>query len=65
MKIGTKFYKQVIFVDKREFINPLKFPEWLKEKIDEYTNWFNHSRFHRGVKAFPADLYECNVGKLT
>ncbi|MGA3289293.1 MAG: hypothetical protein ABSD42_03515 [Candidatus Bathyarchaeia archaeon] len=52
-------------MDKREFINPLKFPEWLKEKIDEYTNWFNHSRFHRGVKAFPADLYECNVGKLT
>ena len=50
----------------REFINPLrKFPEWLKGKIGEYTDWFNHSRFHRGVKAFPADLYKCNVGKLT
>ena len=50
----------------REFINPLrKFPEWLKGKIGEYKDWFNHSRFHRGVKAFPADLYKCNVGKLT
>jgi transposase InsO family protein len=50
----------------REFINPLrKFPGWLKGQICEYRDWFNHSRFHRGVKAFPADLYECNVGKLT
>ena len=50
----------------REFINPLrKFPEWLKDKLGEYKDWFNHSRFHRGVKAFPADLYKCNVGKLT
>jgi IS30 family transposase len=50
----------------REFINPLrKFPEWLKGKISDYKDWFNHSRFHRGVKAFPADLYKCNVGNLT
>jgi transposase InsO family protein len=50
----------------REFINPLrKFPEWLKGQISGYKDWFNHSRFHRGVKAFPAELYECNVGKLT
>jgi transposase InsO family protein len=50
----------------REFINPLrKFPGWLKGKISDYKDWFNHSRFHRGVKAFPADLYKCNVGKLT
>jgi hypothetical protein len=50
----------------REFINPLrKFPGWLKGKIGIYRDWFNHSRFHRGVKAYPADLYECNVGKLT
>jgi IS30 family transposase len=50
----------------REFINHLrKIPEWLKGQISEYKDWFNHSRFHRGVKAFPADLYECNVGKLT
>jgi IS30 family transposase len=50
----------------REFINPLrKFPEWLKGKIGEYRDWFNHLRFHRGVKAYPADLYKCNVRKLT
>ena len=50
----------------REFINPLrKFPGWLKGQINEYRDWFNNLRFHRGVKAFPADLYECNVGKLT
>jgi IS30 family transposase len=50
----------------REFINPLrKFPEWLKGKLNDYKDWFNHSRFHRGVKAFPADLYKCNVGNLT
>jgi IS30 family transposase len=50
----------------REFINPLrKFPGWLKGQINEYKDWFNNLRFHRGVKAFPAELYECNVGKLT
>jgi transposase InsO family protein len=50
----------------REFVNHLrKFPEWLKGKLGEYRDWFNHSRFHRGVKAFPADLYKCNVGNLT
>jgi len=50
----------------REFVNPLrKFPEWLKGKLGEYRDWFNHSRFHRGVKAFPVELYECNVGNLT
>jgi IS30 family transposase len=50
----------------REFVNHLrKFPEWLKGKVNEYRDWFNHSRFHRGVKAFPADLYECNVRNLT
>lgn len=50
----------------REFVNHLrKFPEWLKGKIREYRDWFNHSRFHRGIKAIPATLYECNVRKLT
>ena len=43
----------------REFVNHLrKFPEWLKGRIVEYRDWFNHSRFHRGVKALPATLYE-------
>jgi transposase InsO family protein len=50
----------------REFVNHLRrFPEWLKGRLGEYKDWFNHSRFHRGVKAFPATLYECNVRKLT
>ena len=50
----------------REFVNHLrKFPEWLNGKIDDYKQWFNNSRFHRGVKAYPAELYKCNVGKLT
>lgn len=51
----------------REFVNHLrKFPLWLNGKLDEYKQWFNNSRFHRGVKAYPADLYKkCNVGKLT
>ena len=50
----------------REFINLLrKFPGWLKGNLPDYREWFNHSRFHRGVKAFPIDLYECNVRNLT
>jgi IS30 family transposase len=50
----------------REFVNHLrKFPEWLKGKIGDYKDWFNNLRFHRGVKAYPATLYKCNVGKLT
>jgi IS30 family transposase len=49
-----------------EFVNHLrKFPQWLNGKLDEYRQWFNNSRFHRGVKAYPADLYKCNVRKLT
>ena len=50
----------------REFVNHLrKFPEWLKGKLGDYRDWFNSSRFHRGVKAFPVTLYECNVSNLT
>ena len=50
----------------REFVNHLrKFPESLRGRLSEYREWFNHSRLHRGVKAFPATLYECNVRKLT
>src|SRR4030066_2021732 len=44
----------------REFVNHLrKFPDWLKGKLPDYRDWFNHSRFHRGIKAYPASLYEC------
>jgi len=50
----------------REFVYHLReFPGWLKGKLCEYREWFNHSRFHRGIKALPADLYECNVRNLT
>ncbi len=50
----------------REFVYHLRrFPEWLKGKLGEYREWFNHSCFHRGVKAFPVTLYECNVRNLT
>ena len=50
----------------REFVDHLrKFPGWLKGKLAEYREWFNRCRFHRGVKAFPADLYKCNARNLT
>jgi IS30 family transposase len=50
----------------KEFINHLrKFPEWLKGKLNDYKDWFNCKRFHRGIKGYPADLYKCNVGNLT
>ena len=50
----------------REFVYPLRrFPGWLDGRLREYREWFNRSRYHRGVKAFPAELYECNVGNLT
>lgn len=50
----------------REFVNHLReFPGWLKGKLREYREWFNYSRFHRGIKAVPGDLYECNVRNLT
>jgi transposase InsO family protein len=50
----------------REFVYHLRrFPGWLEGKLRVYREWFNRSRYHRGVKAFPADLYECNVRNLT
>lgn len=50
----------------REFVYQLRrFPEWLNGKLKEYREWFNHSRFHRGVNALPARLYKCNLRNLT
>jgi transposase len=50
----------------REFVNHLRqFPGWLKGKLHEYKEWFNYSRFHRGVNALPGELYQCNVSNLT
>jgi transposase InsO family protein len=41
-----------------EFINLLKrFPSWLN-KLKEYGQWYNHQRFHLGIKAFPCELYK-------
>jgi len=34
-----------------------KFPEWLNGKIKEYKRWFNRKRFHKGINAFPHELY--------
>lgn len=50
----------------REFVYLLrKFPGWLDGKLGSYRAWFDHSRYHRGIKGIPTDLYECNVGNLT
>lgn len=50
----------------QEFVYHLrKFPQWLGGKIQEYREWYNHSRFHRGIEGIPAKLYECKVGNFT
>lgn len=50
----------------REFIYQLRrFPGWLDGGVDEYQEWYNNSRFHRGINAMPAELYGCNVGNFT
>lgn len=37
------------------FVN---FPKWFNKKdIEEWRNWFNEKRYHRGVKARPAELF--------
>jgi hypothetical protein len=42
----------------REFVNHFRrFPEWLKRKPDESKESFSRSRFHRGIKAHPANLH--------
>jgi transposase InsO family protein len=47
----------------QEFVHHLRrFPGWLDGKVDEYREWFNNSRFHRGVNAFPAELYGVTLG---
>lgn len=49
-----------------EFVYQLRrFTGWLDGKIEEYRVWFNESRFHRGIRGYPAEVYRCNVGKLT
>jgi transposase InsO family protein len=50
----------------REFVYHLRrFPGWLEGRLRMYREWFNHSRINRGIKGYPADLYECNVRNLT
>lgn len=35
-----------------------KFPEWLNGVIEDYKNWFNNYRFHRGIGTVPTALYK-------
>lgn len=40
-----------------EFIYLLKkWPEWL-DHIEEYNDWFNTKRYHRGIHGYPAEVY--------
>lgn len=42
----------------QEFVYHLRrFPEWLEGRIAEFREWYNNSRFHRGVKDIPARVY--------
>jgi len=42
----------------QEFVYHLRrFPEWLEGRIAEFREWYNHSRFHWGIKDIPARLY--------
>lgn len=34
-----------------------KFPHWIGGKIREYIHWFNHDRYHRGIRGKPADYF--------
>lgn len=41
-----------------EFINLIiKFPNWINGLIKDYVKWYNEKRFHRGINAFPSELY--------
>lgn len=35
----------------------LKFPHWLKGKLQEWVKWYNTKRYHRGIKTTPAQLF--------
>lgn len=44
-----------------EFIKLLrKFPRWL-DRPPDYRRWYNRCRFHRGVNAYPAELYPASI----
>jgi len=41
-----------------EFTNLLrKFPQWLNGQINQFRNWYNEQRFHRGIGTTPKVLY--------
>ena len=41
-----------------EFTNLLKkFPQWLNGQINQFRNWYNEQRFHRGIGTTPKALY--------
>jgi len=42
----------------KEFVKLLlKFPHWLAGKLQEWVNWYNNKRYHRGIKGYPAKLF--------
>ncbi len=41
-----------------EFANLLlKFPHWLTGKLQQWTEWYNNKRYHRGIHTYPALLF--------
>jgi transposase InsO family protein len=41
-----------------EFVNLLlKFPHWLAGKLQQWVEWYNNKRYHRGIKTIPAKLF--------
>ncbi len=40
-----------------EFIDLLAHFSMFFERIQEYKDWFNEKRYHRGVKGYPAKLF--------
>lgn len=45
-----------------EFVNLLlKFPHWLAGKLQEWVQWYNNRRYHRGIRGYPATLFNVNL----
>ena len=50
--------ERVIRTIAEEFIYFLKkFPEWLNNEVKEYQRWYNETRFHQGIKDYPANIF--------
>ena len=45
-----------------EFIKIMfKFPEWIENKVEEWRQWYNEERYHRGISSFPAALFKVDT----